>query len=1039
MRRTGRRIGLLVMAFLLATGPGSLHNEAQAVDSASQAPKPGRFDEVGQIPLPPSSFAGQGFPDTSGWLILDSENRRGYTLTELSLTRTVIESFDLDTLAPLRRVTVPGLPVPGGQVSGEGGEYFSGDVVHAVDARAKRVYLAMSASAQLGLNNDTHRALSHVLVLDEAQFDTDPEHAFGAFLLPATEQRLGVYPLMGMVPSRHHVSGDASFAKLLALFASPAPDLSPSGVPGVKDHTLVQWDVSSVRTGQAAPAFPQKLPGSYYQLPPAATPLPPADWEQVLTACATAPITSTESAANAVGVKNYKWDVLPTRDAIYVPCNSAPNSGAVARVALDPSTGSPAPPPNQQVTALGKPIGNAVADLEGGRLYLSSFGGGMTWWVFDAATNRFAGAMAGTLAESTPLAAGIDQATGRFYAYTPDYCATRTGGGSLPVRGGIRIADARLDPVPAAENVRPDIPYPTRWRIAVDSVTRRVFVRRGGLLDTLQYRYPSCVQNDREPAPVERFWRVFEDRTPVAVAPTGFDDAQLTTNVPESRDLTQASYLGSGSGFGARMVLTGGLDALTQNAVTSAKSSCGRDDRELLVGSVGNVDLSDQSVSAGAASLDADANTQVAFGNPVSRCRPQVPPGMPQAGELNKCQGDTDELAFDEPEKDGRDLNKDGCVDRTGVNKYEARCFEDGPPALASGPPGRTVSRDGFVARVSCDGTNEKAEGAAEGALGSKQVDQRQSGLPAPVGTDDPLRIGRSVSEVAVTRVPGKGVTVKVQSITRDVEVPGIGTIGAVRAEATSTANGRDRGARSSFKRTICDVHLGDVVVSGCLGDEDQQSFIVRRFNDTFAGRAAMRLRQPDRPLFEGTSHGYLTAVQRDQNELFGDQTITRDHSLAVPALEIILFQGDGGAWGAGRQVLQLAGVQASTSYGIVCVYGQAANGQCSDGRDELVSDDLTDGIAPLATLDGPDEGDLGVTSPKSVESPPQHEPTIVRVVRNIPRALAQALQLLFNNPRELGLMAAVWALLYAPCYLGERRRSVSGLRARRAAAGGVG
>jgi hypothetical protein len=51
-------------------------------------------------------------------------------------------------------------------------------------------------------------------------------------------------------------------------------------------------------------------------------------------------------------------------------------------------------------------------------------------------------------------------------------------------------------------------------------------------------------------------------------------------------------------------------------------------------------------------------------------------------------------------------------------------------------------------------------------------------------------------------------------------------------------------------------------------------------------------------------------------------------------------------------------------------------------------------------------------------------------------RALKEALRLLFNNPRELALMAAVWALLYAPCYLGERRRSINGLRARRAAVG---
>jgi hypothetical protein len=50
----------------------------------------------------------------------------------------------------------------------------------------------------------------------------------------------------------------------------------------------------------------------------------------------------------------------------------------------------------------------------------------------------------------------------------------------------------------------------------------------------------------------------------------------------------------------------------------------------------------------------------------------------------------------------------------------------------------------------------------------------------------------------------------------------------------------------------------------------------------------------------------------------------------------------------------------------------------------------------------------------------------------------ADAARLLFSNPREFGLMAAVWALLYLPCYLGERRRTLQGLAARRATAGGA-
>jgi hypothetical protein len=97
--------------------------------------------------------------------------------------------------------------------------------------------------------------------------------------------------------------------------------------------------------------------------------------------------------------------------------------------------------------------------------------------------------------------------------------------------------------------------------------------------------------------------------------------------------------------------------------------------------------------------------------------------------------------------------------------------------------------------------------------------------------------------------------------------------------------------------------------------------------------------------------------------------------------------------------------------------------------------------IAPSSDPSG-DPGSLTtVTSIVTVPGPPlpspHPKPRIIRIIERIPEAVAEALRLLFNNPRELGLMAAVWALLYAPCYLGERRRSVRGLRSRRASIGG--
>jgi hypothetical protein len=297
---------------------------------------------------------------------------------------------------------------------------------------------------------------------------------------------------------------------------------------------------------------------------------------------------------------------------------------------------------------------------------------------------------------------------------------------------------------------------------------------------------------------------------------------------------------------------------------------------------------------------------------------------------------------------------------------------------------------------------------------------------------DRSVQVAKSSSSVTVVRKLGKGVTVKVDSIARGVEIRGEGTIGVVRAEATSTATGRDGGASTSFTRTICDVDVAGVVVAGCLGTEEEQQTLVDRLNAALGGRGKVVLRSPDAALARGTAHGYLAAVQRDRRELFADQVVTRDRSLAVPALEVVTYQGDGGAWGAGRQVAQLAGVQASTSYGIVCTYGKRVDGKCAAEGEEVAFSDLPPaggggGVTTITEyVDGPPAASVGLP----------RENTVTRLLRAIPRAVAQALRLLFNNPRELGLLAALWALLYAPCYLGDRRRAVRDVAGRRLSSG---
>jgi hypothetical protein len=976
-------------------------------------------------------------------MILDPANRRGYTFTESDYLSgsTIIESFDLDSLNVLHRVAVAGVPIPSGYgEEAAGGATFSGDIVHAVDPVTGRLYIPFHKLPveSVPFGSDTQRPVHFIAVLDEHRFDRDPSHALGFISFVGDDQRFQAYPLVGLAVSQHHRAPGGA-GKLLALFASPnpQPDMTNVGPPvsyhGVFDHTLVEWDPTLVQTDEAAPPAGVKAD---------AVPVRPlhSEWQQVVVPCATEPLSSggTEERPYTLA-KSFQWELLPTEDAVFLGCQSGPMSGAVARVPLD-GTGKPALTAPQQLVPLGKPIGDVLADPDGGRLYLRSFGDGATWWAFDAATMRFAGSIAAHLIDSQAMAAGIDPGSGRLYTLTPDTCVPRRGGGETPFRGGLKFSEARLDPVPAQQNVRPDMAYNSWWRINVDPVTKRVFVRRGVALIASQLTYPNCDLAQAEPSPQEMFYRVFEDRIPVAAQPAELNDAPFTTNVSEARGLTQASFVGSGTGYGARVVLTGGLDAATNGGVTSAKSLCGRDDRELLVGSVGSVEVSDQSTRAEASSLDADARTQEVLGDPFSRCRPQAPPDAPS--DLNRClkqgdtRGDTDEFAFDDVYPDQRDYNSDGCPDRKGVNKYTAECSQDRDPEAVSGPSDRKVPRDGFIAKTKCEAAKEKANANAEGAMGSKLVDDFQREHKDAGIATDALRVGRSSSDVHVTRTLGEGITVKVDSVARGIELPGLGSIGVVRSEATSTATGRDGGAHGTFDRTICDVHVATLVVPGCVSDKALPG-LVKQLNDAISGRGEIHLRDPDKPLIGGTSHGYLAAVQRDREQLFNDQTISRDHSLAVPGLEIVLFQGDGGTWGAGRQILQLAGAQASTSYGIACVFGQAADGKCAKDGDGF-GGEPGPSITPTGSIDGGGQNN-GSTIIERTSGSGHHDNPIVRLLKRIPQAIAEAMRLLFNNPRELGLMAAVWGLLYAPCYLGERRRSIGALHARRASAGGVG
>ncbi len=124
--------------------------------------------------------------------------------------------------------------------------------------------------------------------------------------------------------------------------------------------------------------------------------------------------------------------------------------------------------------------------------------------------------------------------------------------------------------------------------------------------------------------------------------------------------------------------------------------------------------------------------------------------------------------------------------------------------------------------------------------------------------------------------------------------------------------------------------------------------------------------------------------------------------------------------------------MQASTSYGIACLFGRSSPGRCARDGEAAIE---IDAALP------PEPGEPGVVTVTEYAQGPGSQDgggaggilqKVLRLVKRIPEAVAAGLRLLANDPAELALLAGVWALLWAPCYLGDRRRSLRGVRAHR-------
>jgi hypothetical protein len=935
------------------------------------------FRIVGKVPVAGIEGGDPILNAQKDQLILDTRLRRGYIITyyESPPMYTVVQSFDLDTLKVRRRAEIPGVvPIMGG-AAGSG----FGEVMHAVDEAGGRLVLALSTQKQPEMANgrtDGQRPFERIDVIDQRAFDRGDATFSTSLRVPDQQAALLRYHgLRGMHFHRHQGTG-----RLLLLWAGT--QVAPlAGAQPRYDHQLVEWGVDRPTDTWEAPAL-------------------------LVDPCGSGPLTSNEIFDRS----QLSLGILRTADRVALVCGGSEKTTTVVVATLD---GSGRPTGAVTLRKLHRMFGDVLADQAGGRLLVKVVHSGTTWWSYDLALDAWTGAFATASDDSAVTqSTGLDPSTGRFYALVPNHTEEFMGGKRV-VRGGFVYTDSRLDPPPQPFLHLRDFAYPAVMKIGVDPEApgrpRRLFVRRGGAYVGCQELSDPNASPPCDP-PIEGFYTVLEDRAPVSTAAASADVDRYTVDVDEQSTgaATGASFSRAASGFGARLLVVGGVSGAVGmgdislrtydpgHFVANHGSPCTAPDRRLVLGEVAAARADDSTASADARGLDLDAATQADLADPLRRCW-----GVPWANV-------TGPFFPSSPPAGGAGLESDPA---------ESSCSGNGSgPA----PDVRTgVSR--FRSSTECDQAQGRFATTATGSLALGDLEVGHGTTTARVVRDEQ---GRLATEVVATA--------------EGVRLGALATIGRVTTRARAAAGGRPGSAGGTFTREVCDVHVpGVVTTQGCLTPDQQKEFVTG-LNRLLGSRGRARMRTPDAEYLAGSPGGYQAAVQRRRVEALEDNAVHRDTSKAVPGLEIE-FYSDHPTFGAARRLLQLAAVEASNQYGIYCLHGLNPAAKRCNGPAGTGGADTTMSLGLAALVGGgtahADAGTAAVTSalPSGASAASlKPRPLLQRVLRRLADLPASALRIITSNPRELLLLAGVWALVWMPCVLAERRRYADGLVARR-------
>jgi hypothetical protein len=913
---------------------------------------------------------------TDGIAILNSSTRRFYEI--LDTNRTVggsrLQSFDLDTFKPLRTIPLPVslFPVDTG---------FAG-IPYAVDEKGGRLFFPYYNKALSDLALGSASGVAGVLIVNEKTGGV-------------TNQQMPSHVWASGVASPRGASWSQPEGRLYIIGRTVLPKLGGSdfesnfvqegGISSLPSNIVVRWNPEK-NAAQAA-----------------ADPLGYAEAIRPVRACR-------RGLPNELVFGRFQAVVQSSafEPSVWVACSTATLGFQMVRLDRNQLAD---PQGTEEVYPGPERIRSTLADPVSDRFFARYVSGGEVWWVFDGRKRAWVGRIGGNTATVTEMSAGLDTGTGRLYLYYPG--------------AGLLRSDARRQEVPQADRFAQVARNGPAVPLLIDAMTRHVFVR--GAAD----RYDVWLDD------------------PVIEEPPPDNPDSRTTDVDEGEGATGVGFAAVARSYGSRLLLIGGAFGITptdqfgsgRGLLLATGTSCGAREREVDIGLVEDTNLGSSQASARSHALKTDDATKQDLGSP-SRCdlnpngalRPPVlgnyypglgalPDPQPQPGRQSTFAGFVDREARRSVDPDTVLISADCSGDqgaRLRAPRQPLASDIGAPQPLAQALAG--VPLHDLKAQVDCEQSKERASASAGGPVVEIQQSS-PSEFPA-------VKIAHATSQTNEFRDNRRGVVSLSYAIARGISIGDtpsgpLVSIDAVESWAEAAANGRKRVASrqdtssARYIRRIAGVTVrnadGDTVFT--CGDCTRDALTAQmNINQALAGRAEVRLPMPDARLISGTPGGYQAAVQKDALQIRADQALNNDSSFQVPGLEIVSINDDPSL--RARQVVQLAGVAAATSYGIF----QTGGGFGFAALDGQEQGPLPPGLDVVST---PESGTKVFESSTSGPPPVLGAGSSGGLPARLVRSVVHGAMLYIRNPREALLAATVWLALLAPLFAFARRREL--------------